>query len=86
MKVIKFTENKDGSATMEYELTAEERELFKKQARKSKKKFNDEFINKEILKALKREIKQEKKTLTKSEVESIKEVVPNKPWWKFWVK
>ena len=59
MQVIKIKELGDGSATMTYELTKLERQMFKDQAKKKKVPFNDDFINSEILKCLEDACKEE---------------------------
>jgi hypothetical protein len=60
MKVISLKERKDGSATMTYELTKREENMFKKHAEKKNKIFSRRFINSEILNALKEAMKLEK--------------------------
>ena len=70
MKVLEIKEQKDGSAIMNYEITAEERKMFKKIY--GKKKLTNEDINKIVLDAIKvgvkSEDKKDKKAKSKSKV------------------
>ena len=59
MKVLEIKNQKDGSAIMNYEITAEERKMFKKIF--GKKKLTDDDINKIVLDAIKASIKSEKR-------------------------
>ena len=70
MKILDMKEQKDGSAIMTYELTVEERKMFKKIS--GKKTLTEKDINKIVLEALKdgvsSESKKDKKTKSKSKV------------------
>ena len=57
MKILEIKEQKDGSAIMNYEITAEERKMFKKIS--GKKKLTNEDINKIVLDAIKVGVKSE---------------------------
>ena len=61
MKVLKIKEQKDGSAIMTYELSGDERKLFKKVI--GKERLTDKDINKVVLKAIKGGIKQQEKKI-----------------------
>lgn len=58
MKVLSFKDNKDGSATMEYEITTKERQAIKKYT--GVKRLTKKRINKEILKAIKDSLQKDK--------------------------
>ena len=70
MKILEIKEQKDGSAIMNYEITAEERKMFKKIV--GKKKLTNDDINKIVLDAIKvgvkSEDKKDKKAKSKSKV------------------
>lgn len=59
MKVVSIREQEDGSASITYDITSEEEQMFKELARKKHRKYNKEFINKCILKALEEAIKRD---------------------------
>ena len=71
MKVLKIEDQKDGSDIMTYEITAEERKMFKKIS--GKKKLTNDDINIIVLQALKDGVKdakekEDKKAKSKSKV------------------
>jgi len=64
MKVLNIKEQKDGSAIMNYEITAEEKVMFKKIS--GKKTLTNDDINKIVLEALEVKIESKKDKKTKS--------------------
>lgn len=52
MNIIKTTDNKDGSQSIDYTLTPSEITMFKAHAKKKGKKYSEKFVNSEILKAI----------------------------------
>ena len=59
MKVIKIKENKDGSATIDCEITNSEKELFKKIY--NKKRFSSKLITKALIEGISLMVKRRKK-------------------------
>ena len=59
MKILKITENKNGSATIDIELSSIDESKFKTIAKIKKQKYDNEFTKKTILRAIKNYIKKE---------------------------
>lgn len=57
IKVEKWTDNKDGSATMKYTITPYGESVFRSIAKRAKKELSEDFINDEIYKAIKQACK-----------------------------
>jgi hypothetical protein len=61
MKIIKFKENKDGSADMTYEINSIEEKIFKDLAKKRGVVYNHNFINSVVYEAIANGMKEDKR-------------------------
>jgi len=63
MKVLKIKENKDGSATISYELNADDEYVLRALAKSKKKRYTKKFINDCILEGITNMLKEEEMKL-----------------------